>query len=208
MNAESANVSWWRFSLRELLLLIGFVALACVSLKYAGFVWVLTLSAAASLLFMGAAVVAVVDRGRRQAAAIGLALCLAIYGIVFWSSPRESNGRQSRELDPYDAQLPTSKALYPLFTVMVHGTYRDSAGNEIKDYDPNQAATMGMGSGMFGGGGMGGGMGGMGGGAYYHEVPERSQFMGVGHLLWALLLGCLGSRLAVWSYDRRAKAES
>lgn len=201
MSAETANVSWWRFSLRELLLLIGFVALACVALKYAGSIWTLALSAIALLLFMGAAVVAVVDRGRRQAAAIGLALCLAIYGIVFWSSPRDDNPRQSRELDPYDAQLPTSKALYPLFTVMVHGTYRDSAGNEIKDYDPSQNAG-GMGSGgMFSSGGMGGG-------AYYHEVPERTQFMAVGHLLWALLLGCLGSRLAVWSYDRRAKAES
>ena len=199
MIAENSSTSWWRFSLRELLLLIGFVAIACVSLKYAGFVWILILSAAVLLFFMSAVVVALVDRGRRQAAAIGFAAVVAVYAVLFWSSPLEPNTSESRELYSYSGRLPTTKALHPLARVLVRDTWVDSAGNEIVGYDPTKAGGMGMGT-----GGMMA-MGTFGSGPQYRQVPYHPDFMAVGHLLWTLLLGYFGSRLALWSYDGRSK---
>ena len=207
MSTADSTTSWWRFSLRELILLIGFVAVACVSLKYAGFVWILILSAAVLLFFMGAVVVALVDRGRRQAEAIGFAAVAAIYGVLYWSSPDLPNTTENQELYSHSGRLPTSKALHPLAQVIVRDYWVDSTGKEIVGYDPTTAGGMGMGGMGMGGMMGGGGMGGFGSGPQYRQVPYHPDFMAVGHLLWTLLLGYLGSRLALWSYERRSKSE-
>ena len=206
MNTSRRSPTGWRFSLRELLMLLGFVAVGCAALKYAGEVWVTALSAIVLLLFMLSTVVAVIDRGHRQALAIGFALCVAVYGVLFWSSTRADQG--NRELDPHEGRLPTTKLLKPLFTALVSGVYIDSStGKIIPNY--NSANTVYS---LRGGLSLGGGGGGFGGGVapagfpmgvYYLETPPREKFMAIGHLLWALLLGYTGARLAGWIYARR-----
>jgi hypothetical protein len=69
----------------------------------------------------------------------------------------------------------------------------------------------GMGTGGLGTGGMAMGGMGMGGGMGWSagptvtETPDRSDFMAIGHLLWMLLLGCLGARLAGWVDSHRVR---
>lgn len=195
MNTAQSRPSWWRFSLRELLLLLGFVAVGCAALKYAGEAWVTALSAVVLLLFMLSAVSAVVDRGHRQALAIGFALCMGVYGIPF--------SQENRELDPHAGRLPTTKLLKPLFTALVNGVYIDSStGKIVPNYNPANTVYS-LGGGGFGGGGVA--PTGFPMGVYYLETPPREKFMAVGHLLWALLLGYIGARLAGWIYIRRQR---
>ena len=168
--------SLFRLSLRELLLALAFVALACAALKYAGEVWWTVLSAGVLIVFLAATVLAVVARGQEQALAIGFVLCVAIYGLLIWSAPIDPGDQQSRELDPYSGSLPTTKVMRPLFDALVTRTQTPMSG--------------------FGGGVM-----------MTRETPERSQFMAISHLLWALALGYLGSRFAGWIYARRVRSE-
>jgi len=188
MDSPIANQGFWRFSLAELLIAIGFVAISCAALKYAGEVWATCLSVGVILLFMGAAVTAVVDRGPLQARAIGLTLFMGIYGVLFWSCPTHANYEQSTELDPYTGRLPTSKLLKPLFETLVSRNYLDGSGKKVGPPTP------------------GIGFGGI-GGISMSESPDRGQFMAIGHLLCALLLGYLGSRVALWAYARRHRSQ-
>ena len=200
MIASNTQISWRRYSLRELLLVIGFFAIACVSLKYADRVWELVLSASLSLLLMGAAVTAFVDGGRRQAAAIGFTVVVVLYAIAFWSgAPNEGVGRNS-ELDLRRGKLPSTTALALLFPHIVQDSWVDPEGAPIPGYVPmeNDAQlAIHVGSGRFNDPN-----------ARFVEVPNRSDFMAVGHLLWTLLLGYLGSRLALYCYDRRTKGDN
>ncbi len=186
MDSASPRTSWLRFTLRELLLLLAFVAISCAALKYAVGLWLLGLSSGVLLLFMGAAVLAAVDRGQRQAQAMGFALCVAIYGILFWSTFSLTNAGQNPELDPYSGSLPTSKALAPLFEAIVKRSYYDmNTGKEIAPPAPPNFISRG----------------------YVREKPDRGQFMATGHLLWMLLLGYLGSRVSLLAYARRLRSE-
>lgn len=185
MDSASQRTSCLRFSLRELLLLLAFVAVGCAALRYAGGLWLLGLSSGVLLLFMGAAVLAAVDRGHRQAQAIGFALCVAIYGVLFWSTSSLMNAEQNPELDPQTGRLPTSKALAPLFEAIVKRSYYDEmTGKETALPAPGF------------------------GGAYIRETPDRGQFMATGHLLFALMFGYLGSRLALGAYTRRTRTSN
>jgi hypothetical protein len=179
MDSANPHPSLFRFSLRELLLLLACFAIGCAALRYAGGLWLIGLSSSVLLLFMIAAVLAAVDRGHRQAQAIGFALCVAIYGVLFWSAPLTTNVEQSPELDPYSGRLPTSKALAPLFEIIVKRTYHDMAtGQEVAGLAAGLAIVQ-------------------------REIPDRGQFMATGHLLFALAVGYLGSRVALWAYARR-----
>jgi hypothetical protein len=185
MDPANPHTRWLRFSLREVLLVLAFVALGCAALKYAGGLWLSVLSAGVLLLFMGAAVVAAVDRGHRQAKALGFALCMAIYGILFWSAPATSPN-QNPELDPHAGSLPTSKALAPLFSAIVKRSYHDlTTGQEVAPPAPPHFVFSG----------------------YVQETPDRGQFMATGHLLWTVLLGYFGSRLGLWAYTRRLRSQ-
>ena len=187
MDSANPHPSLFRFSLRELLLLLAFFAIGCAALRYAGGLWLIGLSSSVLLLFMIAAVLAAVDRGHRQAQAIGFALCMAIYAILFWSTPVPMNVEVNPELDPYTGRLPTSKALFPLFEAIVKRSYHDMmTGKEVAAPTPGP---------------------GFGGAFSVRETPDRGQFMATGHLLWTLLLGYLGSRVALWAYARRLRSQ-
>lgn len=188
-----------RISLQELLILVAFIALGCAALKYANDVWCTILAASVLLLVMAAAVAALVDRGRRQAMAIGFTVCAAIYGVAFWAAPLENTGMQSRELDPYTGRLPTTTLLKPIFEGTVRRTWYDfQTGQELPNYDPQKPQTA-LGAG---------------GGPYFfasnigsREFPDRGKFMTVGHWLWVLLVSYCGARFAEWLFLRRQKEE-
>ncbi len=192
-----------RISLQELLILVAFIALGCAALKYANDVWCTVLAASVLLLVMAAAIAALVDRGRRQAMAIGFTVCAAIYGVAFWSAPL-NNGLQSRELDPYTGRLPTTGLLKPLYESMVRRTWYDfHTGQELPNFDPQKPQTTP----------------GAGGGPYFasnigspnigsQEFPDRGQFMTVGHWLWVMLVSYCGARFAEWLYRRRQVHEA
>jgi hypothetical protein len=183
MDSANPRPSLFRFSLRELLLLLAFFAIGCAALRYVGGLWLIGLSSCVLLLFMIAAVLASVDRGHRQAQAIGFALCVAIYGVLFWSAPSPMNVEVNPELDPEAGRLPTTKAMAPLFDLIVKGSYHDAmTGKEIAVPTPGLAV-------------------------YFRETPDRGQFMATAHLLWMLLLGYLGSRVALWAYARRQRSQ-
>ena len=69
----------FRFTIKELLIVTACVAAGTAALRYGGDLWMLSLSSCLLLGLMAAAVVMVVDRGRRQAMASGFVVCVVIY---------------------------------------------------------------------------------------------------------------------------------
>jgi hypothetical protein len=72
----------FKFTIRELVGLTAFVAVGIAALKYANAYWLTAVSTAVWLAFIAAAIVAVVDRGERQAVAIGMVIAAAVFRIV------------------------------------------------------------------------------------------------------------------------------
>jgi hypothetical protein len=105
-------------------------------------------------------------------------LCVAIYMLLVWSAPINNRGTASREFDPYTGRLPTTKLLRPLYAALSTQTGIESVtGQEVPGFDPRSGMGMNMMS---------------------VDSLDRGQFMAIGHLLWAFLIGYLGSRLAAW----------
>jgi len=189
----------FRFSLRELLLAVTFIAVGCAALKFAGDAWMIAISSFTLLLFMAAVVIVLVGRGPRQAQAIGFVACALIYGVILTFVPKLSNpgmfgggnpGSQHPEFDPYEGNLPTTKLLFPLFQTIVTNSYIDgTTGKEIPDYNPATDSAAFAARGMFP--------------PFHNESPMRGDFMTIGHLLWTLLLGLAGGRFAHFVYCRR-----
>jgi hypothetical protein len=185
-----------RFSLWNLFALITSLSIACVALKYAGPMWWLILSSASMLLFLAAAVIAIVGRQEQRAFAIGFTVCTIAYGTLLLIA----GSSEALTPNPYQAWLPTAKALQALYRVVDSGSYVDSVtGKSLPNYKPPAG-----GSGGSGFGGMGGGMGGMSGGtaAYYLGSPPFDQFMRIGHLLWLDVLGLMGAFVAYYVCKR------
>jgi hypothetical protein len=173
-------------ALRQLFVLVAFIAVCCAALKFAG-IWASILFAVALLWVVGMTIVAFVDRGARQAYAIGFTLAALIYAATVLATHAASGGV---ELDPYSGSLPTTKLLRPVYTLIVQQTWIDMAtGKEVPNYDPSKGAS---------GGGMGGGVG-------LSEFPLRRAFMTVGHIIWTTLFGCVGGLFGRLTYARREK---
>lgn len=176
----------FRISLRELLLLLALCAVAIVSLRYASGPWQLVVFTITMVAAFVAAIVAVVDRGARQAFAIGFALSMALYGLIFlYGSARATDGR-NLELNPQAGRLPTSRLLEPVYKALVEVRWIDlRTGQEVPGHDPTSASAAGA---SF---------------VTADERPERGAFMRIGHCWWALLLGYLGGWFARWVYLQR-----
>ncbi|HEX5105987.1 MAG TPA: hypothetical protein VFV87_19345 [Pirellulaceae bacterium] len=115
------------------------------------------------------AVVAVIERGERQAAALGFVLWMAVYVSLLF-------------LQPDTRRFPTEKLLTPVFESVVTRTWVDDrTGAVIPDYDPEKPSRL----------------------VSEKTDPEHRWFMNIGHVLWALLLGYIGSRIATWICARR-----
>lgn len=70
-----------RFSVVQLLFLVSYVAVATVSLKYAGLLWWTLLSSLGLLIFAAIVVSAFLGSGKHRDFFIGFAVCVTIYGL-------------------------------------------------------------------------------------------------------------------------------
>jgi peptidoglycan hydrolase-like protein with peptidoglycan-binding domain len=107
-----------RISLRELLIGVALVALAIVSLRYAnyGTVWPAVVTGVMMIALFVALIVAAVDRGPRQAFAIGFALTVVAYGLMLLP------GRTS-QFDQSEGWLPTTRLLWYVHRAVDRGRY-------------------------------------------------------------------------------------
>ena len=173
-----------RFSLRELLMLIALVAAAIVSLKYANEPWQIAVGMLTLVAFMGALIGAVVDRGGRQAFALGMVLAMTVYGALIAS--REMTTTAPNGPLWGGGKLPTTQLLnYLLIGVQETRLFDRTSGEEIRDDHPLARWPVQV--------------------AVRRRVPHRNHFMSVGHCWWALLLGYAGGRFAAYVYARRTR---
>ena len=179
----------FQISLRSLLVLVTLVALAIVSLRCATGWWQIAVVTIALVAFWGTIILAVVDRGNRQAFAIGFALSMVLYAIaLLLIGPLSGFGdNASREFNPATGQLLTSRLLRPLFESIAEVHSIDfRTGQVVPNSDPNTSGS-GPGSQFIS----------------RSEIPDRGTFMVIGHSWWALLLGLCGGWFAKWVYSRR-----
>jgi hypothetical protein len=204
-----------RFSLREFLLMFGAIAVGFTALKYANAIWLAAVGAVVMLAFMAQAVTALVDRGSRQAFALGFVACLASYLSIFFVET---------EMHPYQARFPTSILLRHAFESLREQLYLDETSGEgvlhsqlppgartIRDFSwtitppPSQggalmaptpqvkirtAPSTGTTFRRIG------------------DVPSRDVFMPIGHLLWALFFGYWGGQYGRLVYARSVKRQT
>ena len=180
MHIERHKLSVLRMSLRQLLFLIALVALAIVSLCYASAWWEAVILGIALLIFFANAIVALVDRGPRQAFAIGMVVVMAGYTCVKWVDP----GVKFRHLG-----LPTNAVLIQLQAAVARIAYFDSqSGRQLVGFvlpgnsggpPPNAPAF------------------------YQDTLPLLEHILTVGHTWFALLFGFMGGLFAKFVYRRR-----
>jgi len=198
----------WRLSLRELLVLVALVALAIVSLKYASESWVAIVAAVTMLAFFVATIVAAVDRGPRQAFAIGFALTMAGYAMIVMNSTinMHNGGTKKIEFDQWEGRLPTTRLLRYLHMAVEDNKWIDfQTGKEIPDYDPNNPPASVTATPVKGAGARGLMLGAR---VSFVESPPSEVFMPIGHCWWGLLLGYLGGLLAAFVYHRRMRDQT
>jgi hypothetical protein len=178
----------FRISLRELLSLVACCALALVSLKYASETWVAAVAALAMLAFFVAIVTALVDRGPRQAFAIGFAVIVVTYGWIVLHTPLSYSGPNAPptlEFDQWSGRLPTTRLLRYVHQAVDRSQWIDRNGNVIANYNPASHDPSAPGAGSI------------------REIPPREQFMPIGHMWWGLLFGYIGGRFGQFVYARR-----
>jgi hypothetical protein len=189
----------FRLSLRELLLLFTAIFIGCAALKYANERWAAGAMSASILGFLIATILALVDRGSKQAFAIGFAVVVATYmGLLFAMGEFSgSPGMNHPEFHPNEGQLPTTLALRPVYAAVVQDVYAETAtGKRLvasqlpKDAVVDEQASTGFTTAPY----------------YFAGVrPLPGHFMTVGHKLWALLLAYVGGHFARFVYARRAR---
>lgn len=193
-----------RLSLREMLALMALVALAIASLKFANEAFLALVAGVTMLALIATLIVAVVDRGPRQAFAIGVALTMIAYGLILTTgqSTSGSNGSvRSRniEFDQWAGRLPTTRLLRYVHKAVQRSEWIDPFTQKvIPNYDPNNPVIPSVVAGSGAGGG-----GFAGGGASLREIPPRGIFMPIGHCWWALILGYAGGLFGRFVYERR-----
>jgi len=188
------------FSLRELLLLVAFFAVGCAALTFANEIWWMALATITGLACLVAAVVAVIDRGPRQAFAIGFIICAGLYfGLVAFPGRPTGYGPGNSELNTTGVNYPTSRLL--LFEQVVETTWIDPAtGQVIPNYQPpNQPPNQPPATPGFSPGGAYSPPGSV----FGRLQPNPETFMRIGHALWILLFGYVGGRFGRFVYKRR-----
>jgi hypothetical protein len=182
-----------RFSLRELLALVSAAIIALVGLRYANPWWTAAAIGCVLFAFVGAVIVAALDRASRRASAFGFAVATGVYVMLLMSMPGQvgrtaGTALLNPELDPFDGLLPTSQLLRVHFeSVSRHFAVHPQTGS-LTPYksgalNVRQLSRQNL--------------------SYVKEVPERTSFMLVGHCLWALLFGYIAAKFALWVYARR-----
>ena len=196
-----------RLSLREMIALMALVALAIASLTFANEAFLALVAGVTMLALVAALIIAVVDRGPRQAFAIGVALTMIAYGLILTTGQSTSGSggsvrSKNIEFDQFAGRLPTTRLLRYLHTAVQRSEWIDPFTRKvIPNYDPNNPTILPS---VLAGSGAGG-RATAGGGASLREIPPRSIFMPIGHCWWALLLGYAGGLFGQFVYARREK---
>jgi hypothetical protein len=183
-------------SLRELLTLFAAFAIGFTALTYANPWWMAAVTGVTLLAFISAIIVALVDRGPRQAFAIGFAASIACYLPLFLLG---------RETDPFTGKLPTSQLLQPMFLAVRDQSYINARTREVVKETEIPQGAMVEGQGGFPTYGQTSGSQ-----PYFtrgDSIPSLVHFMPIGHCLWALLIGYVGGKFATWVYVRRRREE-
>jgi hypothetical protein len=186
--------SAWRLSLRQLLLYIAVLAVACCALQFANEWWKLGLFGFTTIFFMVAAVEAILSRGVRQSFAIGFVICGGIYVALVALVGR------GEEYLYRPGQLPTTQLLGHLHS-LISGTVYVS-GETGERIAPSQLteeqAKLTMQGPV---------------GAYQQPVwtqvyrLETGTFFFIGQCLWTLLVACLGGLYGRYVYLGRVGGE-
>lgn len=179
----------FRLSLRELFVLVACVALAVVSLKYASDMWMAAVAALTMISCFAALIVAVVDRGPRQAFAIGFSLVAIGYtGLLI------SGLQKDVEYNFASGRLPTTLLLRRAYANLRAPKWTDPNTREPMPNDEAlaQRNLVGATSG-----------GPAGNGPYLVNYPKEAVFMPIGHCWWTLALAYAGGRFAGHVYLRR-----
>jgi hypothetical protein len=187
----------FRLSLRQILTLFAAMAAACAALKYANEWWRAFAAFTVLLAFVAAVIAAIVDRGPRQAFAIGAAVAIGVYMLLLYSMNQQidnaANWRVSNpEFEPYDGILPTTRLLRTLHSGIVEvWNVNPQTGELIKKLPPQTYGGQGFRntSSVF-------------------EVPRRNEFAAVGHCLWALAFGYAGGTFGRYAHGRRLVADA
>jgi hypothetical protein len=189
-------------SLRAMLVLVAFVAVALASLAYANDVWVSIVSGILVIVVTAALIIAIVDRGFRQAFAIGFVLASLVYALALATGITTGQFGDAHfkniEMDQWEGRLPTTGALRLLHSGLSRSGYFDANGKRLPNFNPQIAAGW-----AGGGGGMAPGFA----GPSYVEIPPREKFMPIGHCWWAMLLGYAGGLFALYVHRRRLRSE-
>jgi hypothetical protein len=191
----------FRLSLREVLVLVALVALAIASLKFSNETFLALVAAVTMSALIAALIIAVVDRGPRQAFAIGVALTMIAYGLILVTGQRTSGNSgnvysRNIEFDHMAGRLPTTRLLRYVHKAVQRSEWIDpNTKKVIPNYDPNNPGIPRMGGGGFF----------PGGGAWHREIPPREIFMPIGHCWWALILGYCGGLFGQFVYARRMR---
>ena len=176
-----------QFSIREGLILVFVVGLGVAGLSQGGVIASVFVSAA-FLLTAARTITAFIGRKNTQASSIGFIIPVILYSIILFAMG-------GSEFNPYDGELPTTDLAGRLFKVSAKYEYIDlSTGKVVPDYDPNQAAGFGAG---------GGGLRPI----AQQEKPDRTKFMSVAHVAFAIIFGYLGSKYATFVYQRKLSSD-
>jgi hypothetical protein len=203
----------FRVSLREFLLLFAAIAVGFTALKHANSWWLGAIAAIAMLFFMASAVVALVDRGARQAFALGFIACMASYLSIFFVET---------ELHPYQGRFPTTRLLRRFFESVREQLYVDEASGDqvlrrdlppnaqiIEDYSWTIATPPNQGGAIISRVRAAPSRSGAPGQVFRRigDVPPRQMLVPVGHFLWGIALGYVGGHFGRYVYARRLREQ-
>jgi hypothetical protein len=167
---------------------VALIAFTLASLKYANQEWAMVLSAAFFLALLAALIVSLLDRGSRQAFAIGFSLTLVACSLPFsWSSVIGS--------------LPTDRLLRRAYDAFRRVEYVDSRTDKVitnfdpsnpslpfapsppRGYDPAVGYAIGL------------------------QAPPQHLYLAIGRRWFAFLLAGMGGLFAQFVYRRRMRDE-
>lgn len=177
-----------RISLRTLFAIVTAVAFACAALRFAEKFW-WSVSAGLSLFaFTGIAIVAVVGRGERRIFCIGFVISVGIYAAVLYFG-----AAHGEFLNTVGGRLPTSYPLQLMHQSISEHAPIDPQPDEVLRgrRSPDASTRFGKKQNLA-----------------VRNLPDQAWFMHIGHLLWAMLIGCCGGIFARYVYDREKRFAS
>ncbi|MEX2316062.1 MAG: hypothetical protein WD669_02850 [Pirellulales bacterium] len=201
----------FQISLRQLFVLVAFVALAIVSLKNAPGMWHGVVGLLAMVTILTAVLVAILDRGPRQAFAIGCAIAMLGYGLLVANGTKVAKGPGGSlvnfQLDINNGgilqQLPTTALLRYAYAGIQRTRWVDqTTGKEVTGYDyakfqAAQAAAQNPGTSPVAAQTI-----------FPQDWPPSDSFTLIGHYWWGFLFGFLGGHIARFVYLRRMKEQA